>query len=74
MMHDVEGCLIEDCFGCKVASVSFAGPSHVRKAERRFDADNAAYRRLRDDGVQPSSPAGAAKVEATANTRGEVEA
>ena len=41
--------------------------------EKEWDKDHAAYRRLRKDGFQPRSSKGAAKVEARATTRAEVE-
>ena len=35
----------------------------MRRRDREFDADQAAYKRLRANGLQPQSPKGAADVE-----------
>lgn len=47
--------------------------SFSRSREREFDRDQAAYRRLRANGVTPRTPVGAARLEATARTAAEVE-
>lgn len=75
---------VEGCWGCRVASVSFAASAMPSRAggaealatnerERRWDRDRPAYKRLRQDGLQPRSIVGAAAVEARANHPKEVE-
>lgn len=70
-----------DCFGCKVASVSFSSSamptrSGVAEQDRYIKTrhkDVAAYKRLRADGLQPKSTTGAAELESRASSKWEVE-
>jgi len=72
----------DDCFGCKIQSVSIGQPSDMptRKPEvvasKRYEAqrekDIAAYRRLRKDG-RVKGTQGAARLEQSANTKFELE-
>ena len=75
---------VEGCFGCKIAYVGIgadAMPSRGGKApvaninekDRVLDKDLAAYKRLRDDGLQPKNIDGSATVEARANEKWQVE-
>jgi hypothetical protein len=66
----------------KTQSISFGGATgNARRSqvdastqmERRWAKDFDAYRRLRKDGLQPARSDGAAQLEATANTREDVE-
>jgi hypothetical protein len=71
----------ENCFGCKVASTTFAGSAmptrneagNVERETKKMHRDVAAYRRLRKNGVQPKSVKGAAILEKTAESKWEVE-
>lgn len=64
----------EDCFGCKIQTISIApsalptrsnaGTVGSETAVMHKDVD--AYKRLRKDGLQPKSVKGAAKIEARA--------
>lgn len=64
----------EACFGCHIRSVQFDGkpPSPQSEMERRWSKDMPAYRRLRDQGLQPRQIDGCAELEATANSELEV--
>jgi len=73
---------VDGCFGCKIAHVAVSSDampnrknrSHqINETERRWDKDMAAYKRLRNDGLQPKKIDGAAKVEARAKTEFQVE-
>jgi len=76
-----QGLCPENCFGCKVASVGFSNMgmptrSIIHDASKTaviHDKDAAAYKRLRQDGLQPKTVKGAASMEARANSRWEVE-
>jgi hypothetical protein len=71
----------DDCFGCRIQTVSFAASamptrSEAAKVERDtavMHNDVAAYRRLRKDGVQPKSVKGSAELEKRAGSRWEIE-
>ena len=73
---------VEGCFGCKVAGVRMGtnttttrgvsvGEANAR--EKRWNADMPAYKRLRQQGLQPRSIDGAAFVEKHADHRWQVE-
>lgn len=73
---------VEGCFGCKVASVSISSAampqrkahSHgINQTEAQWDKDMAAYKRLRNDGLQPRKIDGAAAVESKAQESWQVE-
>lgn len=73
---------VDGCFGCKIAHVavsSSATPTRRREThqivekEKRWDVDMAAYKRLRQDGVQPAKIDGSANVEKKAETKFQVE-
>ena len=71
----------EGCFGCKVASVGFASSAmptrsetaRIEKQTAVMHKDVEAYRRLRKNGLQPKSVKGAARLEARADSKWEVE-
>lgn len=70
---------VDGCYGCKLASVMFA-PSvaggeaaTVKARERRWEKDMPAYKRLRQNRVQPRGIDGSATLEAKANSQFEVE-
>lgn len=77
---------VSDCFGCKVASVTFpasvmpsrsAGAAHakwVNDTENRWHKDMPAYKRLVEDGLQPPRIDGCAELEAKAESRVQIEA
>ena len=76
---------VAGCFGCKAASVAVAasatpsrsaGAAHaasVNATEARWDRDMPAFKRLREQGLQPQRIDGAADVEARATERHHVE-
>jgi len=73
---------VEGCFGCKVAGVSFgANESTTRGAEvreinareRSWNRDMPAYKRLREQGLQPRQIDGAAALESRASERWQIE-
>lgn len=73
---------VDGCFGCKIASVavsSAATPnrrrdSHgINEKEKRWHKDMDAYKRLRNDGLQPRKIDGSARVEAKADYKIQVE-
>ena len=72
-----EGLHADVCFGCRVGSVQFTSMSpraeDVRKRDRKFEKDAAAYRRLRKDGVQPKHVDGSALAETLATHKAEIE-
>ena len=80
--HDTEHCEVTDCFQCKITTFHIGAaaqptrkPGIISKAEFGLKAtkDNEAYRRLRKEGYQPRGIKNAAKAEATANSRFELE-
>lgn len=73
---------VEGCFGCRVAGISFgsnstttrgASVAEINQRAKNWDKDMPAYKRLRQNGVQPKSIDGAAALEAKASTVAEVE-
>lgn len=80
--HRTHPTYVEGCFGCKAASVRTAAEAtpfrksatvaHGEWARRQF-ADDDAYRRLRKNGLQPTTTVGAAHLEKHADTPEQVE-
>lgn len=73
---------VEGCFGCKIAGIAISSDatptrkedSHrINETERRWHKDMDAYKRLRQDGLQPPKIDGSAKVEARASEKYQVE-
>jgi hypothetical protein len=73
---------VEGCFGCKVAGVSFGSNStttrgavvaETNQRAKNWDKDMPAYKRLRQNGLQPRNIDGAAALEARAETAAQVE-
>ncbi len=75
---------VEGCFGCKVSAVGFSaelmptrtGSSRsatIAQKDRVLEKDLDAYKRLRDDGIQPRKIDGAANVEARATEKWQAE-
>lgn len=75
---------VEGCFGCKVSAVGFSAElmptrsgssrsASVIQKERVLDKDLDAYKRLRQDGIQPKKIDGAANVEARAQEKWQAE-
>ena len=73
---------VEGCFACKVSGISFgANASTTRGAqvvatnqiEKGWNKDMPAYKRLRDNGLQPKRIDGAAEVEKKAKEGWQVE-
>lgn len=71
---------VDGCYACRLASVQItpsargsAIAQRTNATEAQWNIDMPAYKRLRDDGVQPRKVDGAARVEATASTLNEVE-
>jgi hypothetical protein len=73
---------VEGCFGCRVAGVSFgANESTTRGAqvkainqrEKGWNRDMPAYKRLRDQGLQPRQIDGAALLESSATEKWQIE-
>jgi hypothetical protein len=80
--HDVINCKVDDCFACKCESFSIGGAALVTrkpgivdrvKTEREYSKNRPAYVRLKQEGLQPKRFTDAAKVEATAVSKFEVE-
>ena len=72
----------ENCFGCKVQSVSFAasamptrspGVVATTKNERQLHKDRDAFKAMRDQGLAPARLKGAADLQARASTKHEIE-
>ena len=73
---------VDGCFGCKIANVSVSSSAmpnrrkqahSINQKEARWDKDMDAYKRLRQDGLQPKSIDGSAEVEKKAKTEFQVE-
>lgn len=73
---------VEGCFGCKVAGISFGHNSttsrgarveSINQTEKNWNKDLPAYKRLRENGLQPKSVDGAAELEKRATTAAQVE-
>ncbi len=81
--HDVEACIVENCFQCKINSIQFSPAANISKMtpkvreQREFQeaamTDVEAYRRLRKEGFQPRAVRGSARLEKTAESRFEIE-
>jgi hypothetical protein len=72
----------DTCFGCRIQTVQVApsatpsrspGIQSHKQAERALDDDLGAYKRLRDQGLNPKSTNGAAQLEKRAESSFEVE-
>jgi hypothetical protein len=73
---------VEGCFGCRIANVRVA-PNHtttggeraaqINATEARWHKDMPAYKRLRQDGLQPKTIEGAANLEKKAKEAWQVE-
>ena len=75
-------CTGESCFGCKIKSVSFAASAmptrhpqaaSTQKWDKQLHKDRAAFKAMRDQGIQPASLKGAADLQARASTKHEIE-
>lgn len=73
---------VEGCFGCKVAGVQIGSNStttrgaqvaEINQRAKNWDKDMPAYKRLRQNGLQPKSIDGAAALEARSETAAQVE-
>ena len=73
---------VEGCFGCRVACIQVgtnstttrgARVAQVNQTERNWNKDMPAYKRLRDEGLQPKRIDGAAEVEKRAKEKWQVE-
>ena len=73
---------VAGCFACRISGVSFASAAMpnrrpqaagINATEKRWDSDMAAYKRLRNDGLQPAKIDGARRVEQQAESRVQVE-
>ena len=73
---------VEGCFGCRVAGIRMGTNStttrgtrvaQVNQTERNWNKDMPAYKRLRDEGLQPKRVDGAAEVEKRAKEKWQVE-
>jgi hypothetical protein len=73
---------VEGCFGCKVLGVRMGTNSttsrgqkveEINQRAKGWDKDMPAYKRLRQQGLQPRSIDGAARLESTAKTEAQVE-
>lgn len=73
---------VEGCFGCRVAGIRMgtnstttrgARVAQVNQTERNWTKDMPAYKRLRDEGLQPKRIDGAAEVEKRAKEKWQVE-
>ena len=65
------------CYTIKLRTVQFEGPGEyameIRRRDREFAKDNAAYRRLRKDGVQPRGIDKSSMAEKLADNKAEIE-
>lgn len=75
---------VEGCFGCKVANLSIAAsatPSRrggaraaeINSKDKKLEKDLDAYKRLRQEGLQPQAIDGSAEVEKKAEHKWQVE-
>jgi hypothetical protein len=73
---------VEGCFGCKVLGVRMGANSttsrgqkveEINQRAKGWDKDMPAYKRLRQQGLQPRSVDGSARLESTAKTEAQVE-
>ena len=73
---------VDGCFACKISHVAIssdatptrrADNARINETERQWHKDMDAYKRLRQDGLQPKKIDGSAKVEARATEKYQVE-
>lgn len=73
---------VEGCFGCRVAGIRFganesttrgAQVAEVNNREKGWNKDMPAYKRLREQGLQPRQIDGSAVLEAKANEKWQIE-
>ena len=73
---------VDGCFACKISHVTIssdatptrrADNARINETERQWHKDMDAYKRLRQDGLQPKKIDGSAKVEARATEKYQVE-
>lgn len=75
---------VESCFGCKIAGLSVAASATptrrggaraatINHKDKVLEKDLDAYRRLRNEGMQPKAIDGSAEVEKRANYKWQVE-
>jgi hypothetical protein len=73
---------VEGCFGCRVAGVAFGSNStttrgsevsKINNRDKQWNADMPAYKRLRQQGLQPRSVDGASILEKHATERWQIE-
>lgn len=75
---------VEGCFGCKIAWVGVAPSAaptrgggarvaQIAAKDKVLEKDLDAYKRLRDEGLQPHNVDGSAKIEQVAETKFQVE-
>lgn len=75
---------VEGCFGCKIASVGVASSAcptrgggarvaTIARKDKVLEKDLDAYKRLRNEGLQPKAIDGSAEVEKRANYKWQVE-
>ena len=73
---------VEGCFGCRVAGVSFGSNStttrgsqvsQIKTRDKQWNADMPAYKRLRNQGLQPKQIDGASILEKHATERWQIE-
>ena len=67
---------VENCFGCRITGVAFAASSmpsrkidnnRIEATERQWSKDMDAYKRLKQDGLQPAKIDGAREIEQKAD-------
>ena len=72
---------VEGCFGCRISGVSFSASSmpsrkqdnnRIEATERQWSKDMDAYKRLKQDGLQPAKIDGAANIEKKADHSSQV--
>lgn len=68
---------VEGCWGCHAASIQFGSTSPVvaaqSAADRQLAKDRDAYKRLRNDGLQPKSLDGSSTLESTVNSQFDID-
>jgi hypothetical protein len=75
---------VDGCFGCKIAGLSVAASATptrrdgrraatINRKDKVLEKDLDAYKRLRQEGLQPKSIDGSAEVEKRANHKWQVE-
>jgi hypothetical protein len=72
----------EDCFACRIKSVSFASSAmptrrpqaaDINAAEKRLTKDRDAFKAMREQGIQPARLKGASDLQDRASTKDEIE-